>query len=194
MLRDPMRNLFWRLNGKRFPIHRWNTPPAGLIFVCKGNICRSPFAHHLAENMTAGCNPRFPISSAGLEVKRPLPPPPAALLAAEAFQIALNAHMSQALDAGMLKAGTAVVAMEAGQVVRLRQAFPRFRASILLLPLYDPENGKSTDVYNRYHLTDPYGKNPSTFLECYARIRRCLISMLSEWGMTAGEHSDANRS
>jgi len=58
--------------------------PGSILFVCKGNICRSPFAEAIARSLYRnGADPAFRFASAGIDVERSLSPPQEAILAAK---------------------------------------------------------------------------------------------------------------
>ncbi len=149
------------------------------LFVCLGNICRSPFAERLAREVTLNnglSGLRF--ASAGLKVSRPASSPENARLAAEHFGVRLDDHRSRRIEPDTLGSYDRIVAMEARHVTELKRNFPQFAEKIMLLSLLDPEHGKWGQGFLRYNIPDPYGKDRDAFLECYLRVERCVLDLL----------------
>lgn len=128
-----------------------------LVFVCAGNICRSPFAEYAAR--AAG----LLAVSAGLEADAGKPADPAAVKAAARRGIDLQPHRSQRFDSVELGAGDLVLAFEPRHALWLRQALPgRVAAQLALVGLF----GSSPCPY----LHDPYGLSDEYFERCFGRI------------------------
>jgi protein-tyrosine phosphatase len=116
------------------------------------------------------------IDSAGLDVQRPLPPPPNAIEAAGHFGIDLQAHRSKQFAAAMYDDFDMIVAMEAGQYHALGQSRNASYAKLFLLPFFE-NSSLRPGGYERYNVADPYGKGIEEFIRCFQRIERCLAGM-----------------
>src|SRR2546421_5517665 len=77
-----------------------------LVFVCKGNICRSPYAEARARAMGLPC------SSFGLEAGVHKPANPSAIRAARARGLDLSEHRAQSVSEFTIAAGDLLTAME----------------------------------------------------------------------------------
>jgi protein-tyrosine phosphatase len=130
-----------------------------LVFVCKGNICRSPFAEQLAR--AAGVR----AGSAGLDADPGRPAAPRAVEAARKRGVELSAHRSRALQDIQLGPADIVVAFEPEHAARLRGML-RPHAALTLLGLY-------ASVPCAY-LHDPYGLSERYFDNCFGRIEDAL--------------------
>ena len=141
-----------------------------VVFVCKGNICRSPFAEHLARawGIRAG--------SAGLDADAGRPADPRALEAARRHGIDLGAHRSRALRQLELGPADVVVAFEPDHAVRLRSVLPA-PGRVTLLGLY-------ASVPCAY-LHDPYGLSEQYFASCFRRIEDALRGLQARLPMAA---------
>jgi protein-tyrosine phosphatase len=171
------KDLFWEIYGRRIRTAELLRPPRSILFICKGNICRSPFADHLAKKMFAGSvRHAIAIDSAGLDVKTPLPSPPNAVEAAGDFGIDLQNHRSKRFTAEMFGAFDLIVSMETGQYNRLAQSGAAFHAKLFLLPFFENQNMRPGG-YERYNVADPYGKGLEEFNRCFQRIERCIAGM-----------------
>jgi protein-tyrosine-phosphatase/predicted ATP-grasp superfamily ATP-dependent carboligase len=131
-----------------------------VLFVCKGNICRSPFAAALAQARW----PDVTVTSAGYYPKSNRPSPEAAVAAARSFGVDLAEHRSRRLDAALVAAADAVVVFDAENATTVVQEFPDAAAKLVHL-------GRLDGVAE---IADPYGGDDAKFRGCYARIARAL--------------------
>jgi protein-tyrosine-phosphatase len=67
--------------------------------------------------------------------------------------------------------------MEAAQLHEMQQAYPEYRERMFVLALYD-EGARG--ACERYNIADPFGRPPSEFDACYARIERALHRWVAE--------------
>lgn len=173
-IRQAARDLWWNYHGRSVT----NPPvPAGVqtvVFVCLGNICRSPFAEAVARRHSNGSPARdVRWSSAGIRTNQAAAPPEDAVRVAETFGVSLACHRPQPLTAEMMVASDMVVVMEATQMTTLRQRFPDYAQRIFLLPLFDSSSGGEM----RYNIVDPFARPREAFEECYGRIDRAVGAM-----------------
>lgn len=177
-----LRDIYWDIYGKTNKNPDCLKKTESFIFVCKGNICRSPFAHYMAQKIASSgvkCNIKF--DSAGLEVKEPKSSPENAVLAALDYGLDLKSHRSRILDRIMFEGSTMVIAMETWQFKTLKRTFPEHRDKIFLLPLF--ENNKNAEMrgFYRYNIQDPYEKSLNEFHVCFRRIERCIKGLLKKF-------------
>jgi len=153
--------------------------PRRLLFVCKGNICRSPFAARVAAGrlQRAGMT-QVECLSAGFRVTRETQSPTPAREASRQFGVSLDEHTSTQLDGELMRAADMVIVMEAAHMALLRWLYPGQRDRVFLLPLFTaaPERARG---YLRYTIVDPYGKPTQEFEACYLRIEKAVDSMLT---------------
>ena len=190
VIRGIAKSLIWTLYGGTV----WNPPlPSkvrSILFVCKGNICRSPFAEHMARSIIAiGARKTKPyeIFSAGIHVAGPKKPPSEAIASAKKFGIDLHEHKSRQINYHLLESYDMIIAMETGQYKFLRKLFVEFEKKIYLLPLFYIEKGQGLSAYHKYNIQDPYGRNLSDFNECFNRIERCISVLFSRIGLISGD-------
>jgi len=177
-LKRTAKNLYWRTYGL-FLTHPPVPPsPESLLFICKGNICRSPFAEALARrNIPDGVG--IDCRSAGIVVGEPQGCPQETLAAAERFGIDLSGHRSRRIDQGLVAAADMVFTMEAWQFSRLRKLFPQQKERMFLLPLFEGNPPERSDTFSRLNIRDPYGRAIGDFIECFERIDVCLKGIFS---------------
>lgn len=175
LVKNGVRHVYWSVYGPSIRTPEFPEAPRSFLFVCKGNICRSPFAERLAlklgREMGVG---DLMVASAGLHVRDPLPPPKAACRAAEKFGIGLEGHRSRGVSLDQVASYDVVVAMEAWQLIALRRLFSGSNGKMFLLPLFE----QSRQGYFRYNIQDPYGGSDLGFTTCFEEIARCLRSLL----------------
>ena len=129
-----------------------------VLFVCKGNICRSPFAERLLQKL----RPDIEASSAGYFPKAGRPSPPDAITAAAECQLDLTSHAARVVDDEMLGRFDAVFVFDDANYRTLLDRFPHAQGRVNLLgPLV--ERGP-------LFIEDPWGSNLERFRACYREI------------------------
>lgn len=148
--------------------------PGPVVFICFGNICRSPFAAELFRQRVAELKPPFTrqIRSAGF-IGPGRGSPSEALEAAEKFGIDLSPHRSTLITPDVFRSASLIVTMSAEQVRDLRNRFGSTRAMLLVLGDLDPE------AITERTIKDPWGCPPEIFDESYERIDRCVSVLVS---------------
>lgn len=181
-----LENVFWRLYGPRLNRPSLPREPGSLLFLCRGNLCRSPFAQHLAENLLRERNvTKVKCFSAGLEVDTPGSPPEQARVAALSFGVSLDGHKARPLEVEMLGSHSVIIVMEGRHLRTMRRRFPHSKEKFFLLPLFENPCTRPREPFLRYNIQDPYGGDTEEFLACYRRIERSIAGMLNE--LFAGE-------
>lgn len=177
-LKRTAKNLYWRTYGLFLTQPPVPPSPRSLLFVCKGNICRSPFAEVLARRHIPD-GVRIACRSAGIVVGQPEGCPRETLAAAERFGIDLTGHRSRRIDQGLVAGADMVFAMEAWQLSRLRKIFPQHKEKMFLLSLFEENRPKRSETFSLLNIRDPYGRAIGDFIECFERIDACLKGIFS---------------
>lgn len=168
-------DLYWTFRGPYIRVPAFPPEPQSALFVCKGNICRSPFAEYFASKLEReGAFSRIKFGSAGLHVRKPLPAPEHAICVARQFGIDLENHRSQPISLNLVESYDMILAMEVWQYAELRSSFPLHHEKMFLLPLLDPDGVSEEKGYATFNIRDPYGGEPSAFEKCFERISRCV--------------------
>lgn len=176
LLRRWTRDLQWRAKARRLRNPEPPQPVRSVLFVCKGNICRSPFAEHIARRHAreAGLeHTRF--LSAGITANQASACPLEAIEAARLFEVLLDGHVPTRLSQALVDEADLVVVMEAEQLDAVARHWPSAAGKLWLLPLLDPA---PAGAYQRCHLVDPYGQPPEAYRDCYMRIERAVSALL----------------
>lgn len=135
-----------------------------LVFVCSGNICRSPYAEQRV--LLAG----FPAISVALRGESDRPADPAARTAAGLAGIDLSSHRSTAVEEAELRAGDLLVGMEPWQARQLRVRYGN-RMQVTLLGLWSRPR--------RPHLHDPFTLADAYFRTCFQVIDSGVDAILA---------------
>ena len=151
--------------------------PTSVLFVCLGNICRSPLAEGVFRHLVAeeGLEEHFVIDSAGTGAwhvgERP---DRRSVEVAAAHGVALPGHARQVTREDLDRFDR-VVAMDRDNLEALRALAPGGGngARIHLLREYDPA-GDGDEV------PDPYYGGPKGFEEVYQMVRRSCERLLDE--------------
>ncbi len=141
--------------GARSAVRRART----VLFVCKGNICRSPFAERYTRQMAG---PSLQVASSGYYPQGGRCSPEAALEAAKGFGVDLASHRSTVLNQDMIDAADVVLFFDEAIRVRLLQDFPSARRRLFCLGMQLPQGP--------LRIEDPYGKDVAAFAHAYERI------------------------
>lgn len=172
-------DLYWRVQGPRIRVPAIPANPRSVLFICKGNICRSPFAEHLASQLNRrGMNAEIKFGSAGLHVPKPTPSPENAIQVAKQFGVDLEHHRSQSVSLELVKSYDMIIAMEVWQYAELQSSFAQHQEKLFLLPLLEANRQGKERGYAAFNIQDPYGGPASDFEECFERIGRCVESVL----------------
>jgi protein-tyrosine phosphatase len=138
-----------------------------VVFVCKGNICRSPYAEHRFRAWGAKA------VSAGLLADTGKPAALAAQQAALRRGVDLTAHRSSVTSDLVTAAGDLLVAFEPGHTTALNVlARNRAGVQVTLLALW-------SSTPKLVYLHDPYGLSDAYFDKCFERIDRGLKGILA---------------
>ena len=151
-------------------------PIRSVLFICHGNVCRSPFAAAVFERAVRACGVDIEVDSAGI-IGPDRQSPAGALAAAARLDIDLTAHRSKLIGPSLLETADLLVVMAAEQGIALRRQSGGVRGSVVVLGDLDP------DSIRRRTILDPWGGDDAAFDASYSRIERCigqLVSLVAE--------------
>ena len=178
-IKTGMTGIYWRCMGKGIgnpPIPR---SPVSVLFICQGNVCRSPYAGRYLQKISGDRNlPGICSRSAGLDVRVSAPSPDLAVRVAKTLGIELVDHRSKPVTADMIENSDMIFTMEHGQAAFMRKTFPEHVRKIFLLPLFDMSPPPAGNYALRYNIPDPFGKSEEDFLECFRMIERSIEGFL----------------
>jgi protein-tyrosine phosphatase len=155
----------WRRRAARRRLEK--IQPHSVLFICHGNICRSPFAAAMFAHAVPRTFARtVTVASAGF-VGPGRPPPPDAIATARNYGIDLSRHSSTIVTTENLQPADLVVVMSAAQAGRLSS---RLKPGIPVLVLGDLD---PLPIQQRTIL-DPWDRPRADFEQSYARVQRSI--------------------
>jgi len=137
-----------------------------ILFVCKGNICRSPFAEYYARRIFPSS---LEISSFGYYPKSGRPSPANAQTASQANGIDLTGHRSQIISQEDIDQADIVFVFDEENRRTLLERYPDARRRIYFLGCLSSEG--------KMQIKDPYGGQVKEFEKTYNLIEHALDSI-----------------
>jgi protein-tyrosine phosphatase len=135
-----------------------------LVFVCKGNICRSAYAH--AKVVATG----FPSFSCGMTAQAGTPADPKAAFLAIERNVSLTRHRATQFSAFVARKGDLIVCMEPWQAKTVEASLANRGTPVTLLGLWSRPP--------RPWLFDPYGLQDCYWSTCFDLIDCGIEQML----------------
>lgn len=156
------------LIGARF-VAPVETPVDRLVFVCAGNICRSPFGEYLSRRLSV------PSFSMGLRASVGALAHGHAIRQAELLGIDMSGHRSALFDPARLRPRDLVLAFELWHVLEIERAGAPGPVRLL---------GGFLGPFN-FHIHDPYGLGDGYFARCFGTIARGVGRCVQAVGLDA---------
>lgn len=142
-----------------------------LVFVCKGNICRSPYAEAVA------CSVGIPSVSCGIDTRTGVPANTDAIRAAADRGIDLRGHKAMSLKSLDVGTRDLLITMEPWQLEYLRRELgENCRHSLLGLWGYPVSP----------HIEDPFGTSAAYFDRCFEYIEKSVHAIAKRFSETEG--------
>ena len=148
-------------------------PPRQILYICLGNVCRSPYAEVASRRDAARWTSPPPAWVSAGFIGPDRPSPELAREVAVERGAPLDSHRSQIVSRELVETSDLIVVMEAYQANELGLQFGRRRGVVILGDL-DPRPITTRTI------TDPWNKSRDVFVASYERIDRCLVA-LAEW-------------
>jgi protein-tyrosine phosphatase len=137
---------------RRFKKIRWDRVER-LVFVCHGNICRSPYAER------RGATYGLPTASLGLSAETGAPADPSALAVAARRAIDLAEHRACAAEDFEFHSGDLLIVMEPRQAREMSRCLPTAPCQLTLLGLWSRPR--------RPHIHDPHRLCEAYWEQCF---------------------------
>ena len=144
------------------------------LFVCFGNIMRSPMAEALFHKSTKEAQLPMYACSAGLHAIAGTLPDPRALTVAEEMEISLSNHRAQLVTPDLAAQADIILGMDYQNTAELLALYPSHREKILLLSAFAKDNRRHGEV------PDPYLGNLDATRDCYTFLQLCVDGLTSD--------------
>jgi len=164
---------------RKYEIVDW-TSVRRIVFICQGNICRSPYAHWLALRETDA------VASIGLSTQTGEPAYPAAVDVARISGVDLSAHRTTNWTDFELRDGDLLLAMEMRHIRVIEQRPVDRDVQIGLLGLWC--RPRLSLLY------DPHNLSPAYFATCYERIARAVSRVTQQFAYESRTHPSQSAS
>src|ERR1039457_6812980 len=143
-----------------------------ILFLCTGNVCRSPMAEGLFRHAVTGRGD-FRVLSAGLGAMDGQPPTPHSVQAMREIGIEISHQRSHALTAEMVRTADYIFGMTHGHVDTVALLYPSAAEKTFLLREFDD----SLEPYEK-DISDPIGCPYETYVECRNQIELGIATLL----------------
>ena len=147
-----------------------------VLFVCIGNICRSP----MAEGLFKQALPGMEVCSAGIHAMVGAPADPIAVKLMQEHGVDIRGHRAQGLASWMIGEMDLILTLDAEQKSFIERKYPEARVKTWRL-----------GEYGRFDIPDPYRQEEAVFRHAYRLIERGvdeLIDRLADMGSPETRH------
>ncbi len=151
-----------------------------VLFICTGNVCRSPMAEGLLRHMVGD---RVKVASAGLGAGHGQPPSAHAIEVLGKEGIDIEDIRSQPVSAHLLQQADYIFTMTRDHLDMLLLLFPEMASKTRLLRFEEAAKGGRADV------TDPIGGTRATYESCKTDIQRAMSHVIP---LVTGEKNTMN--
>jgi protein-tyrosine phosphatase len=143
-----------------------------ILFICHGNIIRSPFASTLLTFMIQSHGyHHIHVISAGLSANSGRRADARAVIVAKAFGVSLDDHVAQCVTSELVGEANVIFVMDYFNEARLLTRYPQAAKKVFLLGSFSAGDGE-------LEIQDPYHGQASDIAECYERVKACLQNVL----------------
>lgn len=140
-----------------------------VLFVCTGNLCRSPMAEYLMREMARQQGIEIEVKSAGIWAVHGEPPTEETIAVLQELGIDAKSHRSKPLDWDLLDWADLILTMEEWQKRQILAKLPEKSGKVFTLPEFVGEDGE---------ISDPYGNARHTYRQVRDQIRKLVEEAL----------------
>jgi RpiB/LacA/LacB family sugar-phosphate isomerase len=143
-----------------------------ILFICTGNVCRSPMAEALFRRATNGRG-EFRVLSAGIGAMDGQPPTPHSVQAMRELGVDISAQRSRMLTAELVRQADFIFGMTHGHVDTIALLYPQAAEKAFLLREFDEALGPFEK-----DISDPIGSPYEIYVHCRDQIEQGIAALL----------------
>ncbi len=144
-----------------------------ILFICTGNVCRSPMAEGLFKNLVDQNKADLIVISAGVGAQNGQPPSENAIRAMQDLDIDISPQRSMMMTAALASEADMIIGMTHGHIEMVNLMFPHTAEKTFLLREFDD----SLPLHER-EISDPIGCSYEIYCQCRDQIREGIDSLL----------------
>ncbi|MFO1488912.1 MAG: ribose 5-phosphate isomerase B [Verrucomicrobiota bacterium] len=156
-----------------------------VLFICTGNVCRSPMAEGIFRHVVKG-NGNYRVLSAGLGAMHGQPPSDHAVRATKELGIDISGQRSRMLTTEMVQQADYIFGMTHSHVDTVMVLYPQAAEKTFLLREFDD----TLDTFEK-DISDPIGGSYEVYLNCRDQIEQGIVSVLRFIEQNDGTHGAA---
>src|SRR5215467_13811621 len=143
-----------------------------VLFVCTGNVCRSPMAEGIFRQAVQGRG-EYRVLSAGLGAMEGQPPSPYAAQAVKELGIDISSQRSRMLTPELVQQADYILGMTHSHIDTVMLLYPHAAEKTFLLREFD----ETLDHFEK-DISDPIGGSYDVYLNCRDQIEQGIASLL----------------
>lgn len=144
--------------------------PYHILFICTGNLCRSPMAEGLARDYAARRAWAVECASAGIMGLTGRPAEPNAIRVMNEVGIDISGHRARGVDPSLVSWADYILGMELRHTSEIRNRFPEAEHKTMLLGSFG----------GTFEIVDPIGGWRWRFRRTRDELRTCVESFLDQ--------------
>ncbi|MCD6460520.1 low molecular weight protein arginine phosphatase [bacterium] len=146
-----------------------------IVFVCTGNMCRSPMAEGIFKYLSQSRSELI-CESAGVAAYQGFPASVNAILVAKKYGIDLSYHLSRCVTSSLVEKADYVFVMTTQHLNILNEHFPEHSKKIFLLKDF---SGVEDDTFN-LNVEDPIGGDLEDYEKCFLELEKLIKGVLEK--------------
>src|SRR5712675_2084793 len=143
-----------------------------ILFICTGNICRSPMAEGIFRHVMKGRRD-IQVMSAGIGAMDGQAPSTYAVQAVKELGIDISRQRSRMLTAELVQGADYIFGMTHSHVDTVHLLFPRAAEKTFLVREFD----ETLDIFEK-DISDPIGGSYEVYVNCRDQIEQGIASLL----------------
>src|SRR5438552_574343 len=159
-----------------------------VLFVCTGNVCRSPMAEGIFRHAVDERGD-FGVFSAGLGAMEGQPPSIYAIQAVRELGIDISGQRSRMLSPEMVHEADFIFGMTHSHVDTVMLLYPHAAEKTFLLREFD----ETLDLFEK-DISDPIGGSYDVYLSCRDQIEQGIVTLLGFLEQSEGVPAAINKS